>query len=347
MSLAHQLTFLFSALGAINGVLLSAYFLLIKPDKRLSDYFLGGLLLMLSIRIIKSVFLHFNPQLFQLFVQFGVAACMFIGPFLFLYVRSMAKPSHQLRRRWWWYLAPWVITVGWLSFRYPYTGPPNSWGPFVELIYKQWFVFILAAAYQLRNVLPKLWRKHEKLSKQEEWLLQIFGGVTLVYLAYETSSYTSYIVGAISFSFIFYTSVLLWIFQRNRRPIASDPPLKYANSSLGPATAKAHLRQLEDLMAADKTYLDPELTLAKLSKRLEIPRKELSQAINQVAETNYSRYIAELRVAEAKRLLLSPDHQHLKIAAIAYESGFNSLSSFNATFKDFTGFTPHQYQKER
>ncbi|MEL7533145.1 MAG: hypothetical protein AAFN10_17645 [Bacteroidota bacterium] len=75
MDLAQQSVFLLSALGAFNGFLLSGYFLLIKQEKRLSDYFLGGLLLMLSIRIFKSVFLYFNPELFQLFVQIGLSAC--------------------------------------------------------------------------------------------------------------------------------------------------------------------------------------------------------------------------------------------------------------------------------
>ena len=69
MSLQQQLIFLFSALGAINGFMVSGYFLLAKTDKRLSDYFLGGLLLMLSIRIIKSVFLFFNKGLFELFIH--------------------------------------------------------------------------------------------------------------------------------------------------------------------------------------------------------------------------------------------------------------------------------------
>ena len=86
MSLQQQLIFLFSALGAINGFIVSGYFLLKRTEKRLSDYFLGGLLLMLSIRIIKSVFLFFNRELFEVFIQFGLTACFLIGPFLFLYV---------------------------------------------------------------------------------------------------------------------------------------------------------------------------------------------------------------------------------------------------------------------
>ena len=345
MSIEQQLIFLFSALGAINGFLLSGYFLLVKSEKRLSDYFLGGLLLMLSIRILKSVFLHFNPGLFQLFVQIGLTACALIGPFLYLYVVNMTQADHRLKKTWWWYLLPSILFVIWLEVNYPFTGPPNNWGPFVDWIYMIWMVFVLASAYQMRGVFKKVFSKSEKLTHQEVWLLNIFIGASLVFLAYRTSSYTSYIVGAISFSFIFYISILLWLYQRKQKSIASDPPIKYAKSSLSTEESQALMLRLKQLMEKDKPYLDPELSLASLSKQLGVNSKALSQAINQTTPYNYSTYIAQLRVEEAKQLLLSPEHQHFKIASIAYDSGFNSLSSFNATFKKITGITAKEYRK--
>ncbi|MEL6864456.1 MAG: AraC family transcriptional regulator, partial [Bacteroidota bacterium] len=105
MSIAQQLIFLFSALGAINGFLLSLFFLR-KGSQQHSNYFLGGLLLMLSIRIIKSVFFHFNPHLVQWFIQFGLLACMLIGPFLYLYVKSITAPDEGSVRKWWWHILP-------------------------------------------------------------------------------------------------------------------------------------------------------------------------------------------------------------------------------------------------
>ena len=114
MSIDQQLLYLFSGLGAVNGLLLAGYFLLIKKPRRLSDYFLGGLLLALSVRILKSVFLHFNPGLYQLFIQIGLMACLFIGPFLYLYVVSATKKQHNLQKTWWLYLIPFVLIICWL-----------------------------------------------------------------------------------------------------------------------------------------------------------------------------------------------------------------------------------------
>ncbi len=345
MSLEQQLIFLFSALGAINGGLLSSYFLLLKREKQLSDYLLGGLLLMLSIRILKSVFLYFNPHLFQLFVQIGLSACLFIGPFLFLYVTSVVKTDHNLRKTWWLFLLPFALFCTWLANAYPFTGEPNIWGPFVGYIYKVWLAFILASAYQLRGLFKRLFQEGKRLAEQEVLVLNVFVGVLVIYLAYETVAYTSYIVGALSFSFLFYMTILLQFFHRNRWTNANDSPIRYANSSLSPSEAGDYMQRLSDLMREQKPYLDPDLTLAKLSDMLGINSKQLSQAVNQMTEFNYSKYIATFRIEEAKRLLLSPEHQHYKIAAIAYESGFNSLSSFNETFRQLTGLTPKAFRK--
>jgi len=43
--------------------------------------------------------------------------------------------------------------------------------------------------------------------------------------------------------------------------------------------------------------------------------------------------------------LRSDQHRHLNILGIAYESGFRSKSTFNATFKKITGQAPSEYLK--
>ena len=56
-----------------------------------------------------------------------------------------------------------------------------------------------------------------------------------------------------------------------------------------------------------------------------------------------STYLSEQRVLSAQRKL-SVDAD--SITTIAYESGFNSISSFNATFKKVSGTTPRDYRKK-
>jgi len=47
----------------------------------------------------------------------------------------------------------------------------------------------------------------------------------------------------------------------------------------------------------------------------------------------------------AKELLIHEEYKNYTITSIGLESGFNSKSTFYATFKKHTGFTPAAYQK--
>ena len=109
--------------------------------------------------------------------------------------------------------------------------------------------------------------------------------------------------------------------------------------------ANTDLTAENKLMTDEKLFLDPELTLIKTSERLGISSKLVSQAINQVYKKNYSQYIADYRVEEAKSRLHSTEYANYKISAIAYDCGFNSISSFNSTFKKLTRITAVEYRQ--
>ncbi len=346
MNIEQQLIFLFSALGGINGALLSIYFLIVKKDKRRSDYFLGALILMLSVRTIKSVFLHFNGALFGSFIQAGLTACLLIGPFLFLYVQSMISSKEEQSSHWLWHVLPFVLGISIFGWYYPYYEYRPLWYGFIEGIYKQWLLYILLAGYLLLPVFKKVF-KGEKLEDHEFWMVNIFAGTFIVWLAYDTSNYTSYIVGALSFSFLLYTDVLLWFYKSRNKAIAKDTPIRYLNSTLSESEVHQHMQALSRLMNQQKLYTEPNLSLEKLSHQLGLSRKELSQVINQSTSHNYASYIAQLRVEEAKQLLQSNEHQHLKISAIAFDSGFNSVSSFNHHFRKIVGMTAKDYRSQK
>lgn len=346
MTLQEQLIYLFSALGAINGLALSGYFLFPTKEKKISSYFLGGLILMFSIRVIKSVFLHYNKHLFEAFVQIGLSACILIGPFLFLYVVSKTKKDNNLKRRWSWHIIPFIAILLIFSSQFSYYENYKEWIYFIVFfIYKQWGIYIIISGYYLRQLFKKVWQRKERLSDQDIWLLNIYIGTAIIWFSYQSYVYTSYIVGALSFSFIFYISILLWITKKGNKKKSIDPTTKYSNSILSEADVEEYELKLMELISNEKPFLDPKLTLTKLSEQLGVNSKILSQIINQTTKDNYSNYIAKLRVEEAKLLLSSEKHKDYKIAYIAYESGFNSLSSFNASFKKITGQTANDYRK--
>ncbi len=98
-------------------------------------------------------------------------------------------------------------------------------------------------------------------------------------------------------------------------------------------------------METERPYLDEELSLQKLSLLVNISTHRLSEVINQDLNTNFYRLINAYRVEEVKRKLKNPEFDKYSILGIAFESGFNSKSTFNKIFKEETGMTPSAFKK--
>ncbi len=102
------------------------------------------------------------------------------------------------------------------------------------------------------------------------------------------------------------------------------------------------LCRLDQMMVDHQIFTDPDLTLARLGRRLHCPARSVSKAINLVHKENVSRYINGFRVRHVAMLLKTTDRP---VTDIMLESGFQSKSSFNAEFRRLTGQTPSSYSK--
>ena len=121
---------------------------------------------------------------------------------------------------------------------------------------------------------------------------------------------------------------------------------KYQRSGLKNKDVTRYIKKIEEFMQKEKPYLDRELTIYDLSDRLDIPRHFISEVINEHMGKNFYNLVNEYRVEEVKQRLLDPVYRNLTILAIAYDSGFNSKSSFNTIFKEKTGMTPSEYVRK-
>lgn len=120
---------------------------------------------------------------------------------------------------------------------------------------------------------------------------------------------------------------------------------KYHNSTLKETDSAVIIANLNRVMQQQRPYLEPELTIDTLAASAGTNRHHLSQVINDRLQKNFYDYLNGYRVKAARHLLSNPGNDHLKIAAIAYDSGFNSLSTFNEVFKKLTGQTPSEFRK--
>ena len=135
--------------------------------------------------------------------------------------------------------------------------------------------------------------------------------------------------------------------QEDEKPVEENQGQKYERSGLTEERAQEYLRRLEDFMQSEKPYFEADLTIEKLARQLHVPRHYLTQVLNEQLGKNFYLYINEYRVKEVKQRLLEPGSAHLTLLAIAYESGFNSKSTFNTVFKKLTNMTPSQFRKSQ
>jgi len=339
------LLFFFSALGAFNGILLSLYLFFFSKQRTLSKLLLGALILALSIRIGKSVLLYFDRDLPKIYLQIGLSACLFIGPLLYFYLKTVINEISEFPKRWKWIvgiLLALIIIVGALR---PYPIYPDFWNTYVvHTIYAIWLLFVVAAGVALKPV----FQKGLNLLPSDKWLLSIYIGnvliATLFFLAIFGFSSAYYISGPITFSFFLYL-LTFGYFNGGWFEIATKKPLeKYANKKIASPEANKLIEQLDLLMIKDGIHKNPSLKLKEVATQLEIPSHRLSQLLNDNLGKSYATFINEYRINSACQLL-GTNHQ-LSLEGIGYEVGFRSKSTFFTTFKKIKGLTPAQYQQQ-
>jgi len=339
--ISSQLLFLFSALGAVNGILLALYFFS-RRSHRLTHAMLGALLLAIGFRTVKSAFYYFNPDLAVAFIQLGLSACLLIGPLTYLYVHCYLADltDSAVSKRWRWHLLAPLCVIG-IAALFPYSRDTNTWFYAICGIHAYWFAYLLLAGRQLWQARALLGRVDGRLSRQTVLLLSVYFSSVLILAAYVSTPFTSYIVGALSFTFSIHITILTYI-VKNEAVDEGGKKEKYQNKKMGDDEVRALLDSLNLVMREQQLYLNPGLSLAMLAKKVGNLQTTVSQVINENLNKSFNLYINEFRIQHAKTLLITESHLNMEL--VAERSGFNSNSTFFAAFKKITGQTPASYR---
>lgn len=119
---------------------------------------------------------------------------------------------------------------------------------------------------------------------------------------------------------------------------------KEAYLKVSKSLKKDYLLAFQYLLVEQKRFLDSELSLETISSELNVSKGHLSRLINSGLGMNFNDYVNTLRVNEAKIQLNQITVCKDKIWSIGLKSGFNSKSTFYASFKKMTGLTPYQFK---
>ncbi len=120
-----------------------------------------------------------------------------------------------------------------------------------------------------------------------------------------------------------------------------------ANSLLSPKEVEYYLAAAAELLEMEQLFTDQSLGLKSLAGHLDIHPNKLSWLINEHLGKNFNEYINTYRLEAFKVKALDPANSHLTLLGLAYESGFNSKTVFNAFFKKMEGMTPRAWVKEQ
>jgi AraC-like DNA-binding protein len=347
MTFESPVLFFLFARGVFNGFLASFYFLFFSKEKRVQNLFFGFLLLMLSLRIGKSVYAIFTERAERelTILQIGLSACFLIGVALFYYLKSSVENSKVIPRSWKVHIFILALVIISLGIIKPYATNKVFWNQYVVYsIYSVWGFYILLSGVVLRSVFRKLFVKNEKMTTSELWLIWVFIGNVLIYAAYIVGYFYLYFIGTITFSVVFYALLIFLLFKSNRENVFKDIPKKYASKKIEIEEASSLIELLHKVMNEKQFHRDTNIKLNDIAKDLHISSHQLSQLLNDNLGKSFALFINEYRIDEAKLLL--EEKNQFTLEAIGFEAGFSSKSNFYATFKKVTGQTPSEYKKQ-
>jgi AraC-like DNA-binding protein len=346
MKFDNPILFFLCSLGVFNGLLVSLYFLFFSKQKRIQNILFGLLVLLLSMRIGKSVYVIFTPREERdlWFIQLGLSACFLIGVTLFYYLKASIGNKKSIPKKWKLHFGILFLVIVTVGFVRSYEHYSNFWNTFfVQFIYVVWGGYIVASGIVIKDVFKKLVSR-EKATTAELWLVIVYMANALIFLAYIIGYFHLYLVGTITFSVVFYVVLIFFLSKNNRDTIFQDIPVKYATKKIESTEACVLVDKLDKLMKEKQLYKEANVKLLSIAKELQITPHKLSQLLNDNIGKSLATFLNDYRVEEAKVLL--KEKQNLTLETIGFEAGFSSKSNFYATFKKTVGQTPLQYQKQ-
>lgn len=347
MTFDNPLLFFICSIGVFNGFIASFYFLFFSKQKRVQNLFFGLLLLMLSLRIGKSVYIIFteiaNRDL--LISQIGLSACFLIGISLYYYLKSSVENIKIIPRSWKIHFIVLTLIILIFSIVKPYNTNSDLWNQYiVHSIYAVWGIYILLSVIVLKDIFIKIFTKQKKCTTSELWLVAVFIANVLIYSAYIIGYFYLYLVGTITFSIVFYGLLIFLLFKNNRENVFKGVPEKYASKKIENDEAKHLMQSLQEVMQEREFYKNTNVKLKDISSALNISPHKLSQLLNDNLGKSFALFINEHRIEEAKQLLV--ENNQYTLETIGFEAGFSSKSTFYVAFKKIVGLTPSEFKKQ-
>lgn len=344
MPASEIILIILSGLGVIHGLFLAIFLWTYTKGYAVANKLLALLLIILSFRIGKSVFLEFTENLDVKFIFTGLGFIFALGPLYYLFVVACSNKGFELQRRHLLHFIPLPIAMIfglWIEESH-LTSLPIAF--FVAAFAAYYLHFLLYLVLGYKYALLK--RKEGLEADVFHFLRLLFFGLLAIWIVYVLNLFDEevpYIIGPVLYSLVVYTISFIVIRKRYVEKINHS---KYQTTPVSDQQSDELFTRVLHLMNEEEGYKDSTLTLKSLSNKLKVSTQVLSMVINQKSQQNFNSFVNNFRISEATRLLGEERYNNHTIASIAFDVGFSSLSSFNTAFKKQTGKTPQSYRKE-
>lgn len=289
------------------------------------------------------------------------------GPLGYTYLRRLLYKNHSEYRLPWQHFVLAVIYGGYLIylnilptavFRQQYI-EGVLWPPFgvAETLALLQNIFYWFKCRGLINRYVQQTKQQLSFNQNTLAFIKVVHGVVLMVLLFWVSSYVSSYILQVSLRWITYNSVWIGIpiliyivgYYALRQPEIFRLRLPETDSS---KTQKKRLNEqeiatlkqrLETIMKEEKLYLENELTLAQLAKKIETTTNNLSWLLNNIYQSNFYDFVNTYRLEAFLDKVKNKEHKHQTLLSLSMEVGFNSKSTFNKAFKSIFKDTPSAY----
>ncbi|HEY6909210.1 MAG TPA: helix-turn-helix domain-containing protein [Myxococcales bacterium] len=371
-------------LAAVQGAVLAAALAARRKDP-LANRILAALVAALSLMLLLGVLdlrwsFAGHPHLLAL----GTPLPFLFGPLLYLYVAALTRPASRFEKRWLLHGLPFAADVlVMLPAFYLKSGPEKlaiaqaylagQAAPAKHVLEAlqllQAMSYLIASWIALRRYARKMegwfsdlaridlrWLQSMVLAHAAVWSVVILSGaLRAAGIAPASLRSLEQAVQIGSALVVFATGwVSLWqpaLFEKAQAARGAEPaprPLpKYQRNRLEDEEAARLARTLTAKMSEDELYRDGALTLQALADAIGVTPHMLSQVLNLHLRKSFFVLVNSYRAEALMAALADPGQRRRGVLDLALEAGFNSKSTLNSFFKQYTGLTPSEFRALR
>ena len=369
-------------LGVFLGLILSLFFIFRPSPNIKANRYQGLLLLSLSLIFFEVILNQTGFIVKVLPVTYSTAALnLFIGPFLYLYVKRSLEQSGS-KKEWFNFILPllYLVYLGFdliqsnefkynsylinadvnlplLEVHQKISNDPLKINKYLDLLMGcQIVLYILLSIRKLVKKASEagtsIFRSTDEVLRSTRDVIFHMCVIILIFIIVKITLHGNagnYFIGIYIAVFILLTTLRVMNASAYFDRSASFLDIsigKYRKSSLTEDAKKKILQNIIFEFETRQYFLENLASLSDLSKKIRESPHHVSQVLNEKLNKSFFELLATYRVQEAKKILNNDINNKLIIEEISEMVGYNSKTAFNNAFKKLTGKTPSEFRKK-